>query len=290
MSEGNRRDVRLCGTGRSRHKPGRPDPTRPIDTGILPDLKSIHMRRRRLGLVIAILAIAVAVDLRAAGFTGAPACPSNGTLATLISFNSNLIPGCTIHGLTYSGFSWTQTGTNALTPNSVNYSMNDSLGILDFTSSLFTVTGSDTLIYTLEYVVDPPPIIIRAFDEDLFTETPIAPGFARIPTTICLGAAFVGSTCSTTTTSVLTFHNGLPNGTTRLHDSTTFVPQSEIGVMTIVDLEANGASSSISGFSNTIELTPEPASYLLVILGLAAIVVLARKRARLLCISPRKSD
>jgi hypothetical protein len=119
------------------------------------------MRRRRLGLVIAILAIAGAVDLRAAGFTGAPACPSNGTLATLISFNSNLIPGCTIHGLTYSGFSWTQTGTNALTPNSVNYSVNNSLGILDFASSLFTVTGSDTLIYTLEYVVDPPPISLR---------------------------------------------------------------------------------------------------------------------------------
>src|SRR5215467_13982800 len=136
------------------------------------------MRRRRLGVAIAALAAAGSTPLVAAGFTGAPICPSSGTLATLIAFNSSVIPGCTIQGLTYSGFSWTAgiTNTTTVAPGLITYTATDSTGVLDFFSAAFNISGSNVLNYTLQYVVDPPPIIIRAFDENLFDDPPTGAG------------------------------------------------------------------------------------------------------------------
>jgi hypothetical protein len=239
------------------------------------------------------LVLMTCVGMCAAGITNVQ-CPTSGTLADLIALNSDPTPGCTIDGLNYSAFSWTQSpgSTTSLAASQVSFTTSITpgmLGTLDWTSSGFSVSGSNTLIYTLSYEIDPPPIIIRAFDQEMFTDPPVAPWFADIPTTICLGAAFAGGVCSTSTVSVDTFDNGTSMGN-QLTDSVTFLPQSTIGISTVIDLEANGASSSISGFENTTEIIPEPASYFLVAVGLTALVWLRSKRARLLSISARKSD
>ena len=241
-------------------------------------------------LFCACLALMACVALPAAGITNTP-CAASGTLAGLIALNSNSTPGCTIDGLNYSNFSWTESGssTTSLTASQVNFTTSSTpgQGVLDWSSIGFSVTGSNTLIYTLTYEIDPPPIIIRTFTEDLFDPATF-PAFANIPTTICLGAGFVGSVCSTTTTGVDTFDDG--SAGTQFHDSVTFAPQSTVGISTVIDLEANGASVSVTGFGNTTLITPEPASYLLVVLGLATLVWLRSKRARLLSISVRRSD
>ncbi|HLW77888.1 MAG TPA: PEP-CTERM sorting domain-containing protein, partial [Bryobacteraceae bacterium] len=151
------------------------------------------------------------------------------------------------------------------------------------------VDGSDTIEYTLTYAVDPPPVIIRSVTDDLDTNSPVAPGFAHLPENVCLGAAFVGTTCTTTTASLDTFHNGTPGGN-QLTDSVTFGPDSTIGISTFFDLEANGASSEITGLSMTVGITPEPSTYLLALLGLGALVWLRLKRARLSSSSLRRSD
>lgn len=254
------------------------------------------MRRKRLGIVRPVVTtfvftVGMLTALRASGITTVPTCPASGTLADLIALNGNATPGCLVGTLRYSGFSWTESAmsTTALAPNQVSFTTNPSQGVLDFNSSSFTVSGSNTLIYTLGYTIDPPPIIIRELDQNLFDDPPVFPGFARIPTTICVGASFsMTGTCSTSTVSLLTFDNG--NGTTQFHDMTTFAPQSIIGVSTMIDLEARGASSTITGFGNTTDIVPEPSSYLLVVFGLAAVGTLRRKRSRLASISERKSD
>jgi hypothetical protein len=235
------------------------------------------MRRKLFGVAVLFLGAAVS-ELRAG-----PCSAAGTTLQDLITLG---VTGCTINGLTYSNFSWIPGGTNntIVSPGQVNYSATDTTGVLDFTSSAFNISGLAVLNYTLQYVVDPPPIIIR-FDQDLFDDPPTGLGTADIPTSICLGAQWVTNTCSTAMTSaLLNFDHG--GTTTQLHDSVTFAPQSIVGISTVIDLEAHGNTSEIGGFGN-IANSPEPSSYLLTGLGLA---ILLWKRRRLVSISARRSD
>jgi hypothetical protein len=242
----------------------------------------------------AFLALITCLALRASGIANTP-CPGSGTLDQLIALNGNATPGCTIDGLNYSGFAWNETGGNTtVAANQVSFTTSTSpggLGVLDLSSSSqFSVSGSganDALNYTLTYEIDPPPIIIRMFDQDLFDPV-VSPGIADVATTICLGAAWAGGVCPTSTVSVDTFDHG--GGVNQLTDSVTFAPQSTVGISTAINLEANGASASITGFGDTTQALPEPSTYLLVALGLAALLWLRSKRARLLSISVRRSD
>jgi hypothetical protein len=285
---------------------GRSNPaiSRPVDTARRNPYSQFHMRRigansgesprnifesARL-IRCAFLALAACMALRASGIANTP-CPGSGTLDQLIALNSNATPGCTIDGLNYSAFAWNETGGNTtVAANQISFTTSTSpggLGLLDLSSSQLSVSGTGALNYTLTYEIDPPPIIIRSFDQDLFDPVTI-PGTADVPTTICLGAAFVGTVCSTSTVSVDTFDDGA--GVNQLTNSVTFAPQSTVGISTVINLQANGASASITGFGDTTQALPEPASYLLAPLGLAALAWLRSKRARLFSSSVRRSD
>lgn len=244
---------------------------------------------RRIGAALIILAVRVC----ASGIVNNP-CPTNGTLGNLIALNNNPVPGCEINGLNFSGFSWTKgpNSSTTLDPGQVDFTTDFTVNsaIITFTSSGFSVTGGNTLEYTLTYEVDPPPIIIRTVTDDLETSTPVAPGFAHLPATVCLGAPFTpGNVCNAANQTLDTFHNGTPSGN-QLIDSTTFPVQNTIGISTFFDLEANGASSEITGLQSIVTFTPEPANYLPALFGLAAIGWLRRKCARLSSSSFRKSD
>ncbi len=260
---------------------GRVRLNRPALTTDVVRSKVVRMRRKPAGLLAGILAAAGA-HLWAGGLTGVPACPASGTLASLIALSAI---GCTINGLTYYGFTWSADSDNtvSVTPSEINYTANNSTGLLEFFSSDFSVSGSNTLDYTLEYDIDPPPVIIR-MNQTLFPDPPTGAGTASLPTTICLGYVFVGNACAGATVSLLTFDDG--SGASQLFDSVSFTPQSLIGVRTEIELSANGASSGIAGFSNEIN-APEPSGYLLLGLGL---MILLRKRARFDSISLRTSD
>ena len=222
---------------------------------------------------------------------GVPNCPSSGTLADLIAFNRGPTPGCVVNGLLYSGFSWTQTGgTTTLAANQVNYTASGvgEASTLFFSTSGFSVTGNDSLIYTLGYTEDPPPVIIRGLNQQLDSDPPVFPGFADIITTACLGSAFIGGSCPNSMVTLLTFDDG--NGIKQLFDSAAFDPVAILGISTLIDLEAKGASSEITGFGNTTFVSPEPSSYLLAGGGLAVLAALRRKRVKLSSSSLRKSD
>src|SRR5580700_11212461 len=242
-------------------------------------------------ILCAFLALMACPALRASGIANPP-CPGSGTLDQLIALNSNVTPGCTIDGVNYSGFAWNETGGNTtVLASQVSFTtstMPGGFGVLDLSSSQFSVSGTGALNYTLTYEIDPPPIIIRMFDQDL-SDPVTSPGLADVPTTICLGAAWAGVVCPTSNTaSVDTFDHG--GGVNQLTNSVTFAAQSTVGISTVINLQANGASASITGIGETTQITPEPASYLLVALGLAALFWLRSKRARLFSISVRRSD
>ena len=149
-----------------------------------------------------------------------------------------------------------------------------------FTSGGFFVSGSQFVKYDIGFNWD--PVVVGAEDE-LNANTPVPPGTATVTTDLCNGQIFGGALCPTTAspTNVLkVFSDGIPADAIPLAYSP-LVPQPDvnpgiIGVFNLLDLEANGQSSEITGFADDL-VTPEPATWLLV---MAAGVALARRRLR----------
>ncbi len=150
-----------------------------------------------------------------------------------------------------------------------------------FDSDMFSVTGQQHVGYNLNYFIDPPPPIIPGFGDEMFTFTPIAPGYARLTTQICIdGGRFRSDLgCSKDDFFELeVFHNGLPDGTFQLFDQVKFPsPTNKIDVRNFLELNANGASSQISGFGNIVGHTPEPGAFVLAGAGLVALALLRRR-------------
>ena len=148
---------------------------------------------------------------------------------------------------------------------------------LSITSTGFSVTGSQFVTYDIRYNVDPPPDIIIGMDDDLLTNTPVAPGFVNVVADLCIGgrwsvSSFTGlRICGEpgTTTSLNVFHNGTPTGTVQLFDGVRFPGVHILGIDNKITLNANGASSQILGLSNSTITTPEPATAGLLLAGFA---------------------
>jgi hypothetical protein len=142
-----------------------------------------------------------------------------------------------------------------------------------FTSAKFNISGTDTAKYLLAYTVDPGDV--RGMEDIMYANSPVFPGFASVTTLVCKDAAFSGTSCPSSTASLMTSDNGV---TANLFDSTTFSPSiGTVGIRNTLELDANGASSEIGGFSNVL-ITPEPATLVTELLGLAW---LCRRRRKL---------
>ena len=143
---------------------------------------------------------------------------------------------------------------------------------MNFSSQGFAVNGIDFVTYDIRYNIDPPPDIIIETDDQLFTNTPIAPGTADVITKACVGGKWtIGPICNAPGNIMLlhVFHNGTPFGN-QLFNSITFPGVHILGIDNFITLTANGQSSSITGLTNGVtEATPEPASICLVLSGLA---------------------
>jgi hypothetical protein len=126
---------------------------------------------------------------------------------------------------------------------------------LNYASSGFKVTAGQFIQYLLSYTIDDPPII-HGFELDMF-DPPTPPGMASITNVGCLGAAFSGSTCPTSTITQMVSDNGI---TASLTDIKTFGPVTILGDRSTITLDAHlGGTADITSFTE-LAIIPEPAT------------------------------
>jgi len=223
-----------------------------------------------------------AISCQATTLTPPPAC-AVGSLASYIALGG---VGCSIGpDVTVFSFQFISTGFGGATLATANNIQVTPVFVggadarLTFVSDLFNVATGQRALYEINYQADPHPII-DSFDDEMVTFTPVAPGSARIDTSLCIGNLFAGSACNPpgTASTVSVFHLGIPPG--QLTSGITFAPVALLGVRNRIDLDAiRGGSADFRSFSNTIGTTlPEPGSILLFSSGLAIIWIQRRRR------------
>jgi len=207
----------------------------------------------------------IALALAAAAYAG-PLCTAGASLA---SYEALGVSGCVVDpttSLSVGAFSYSvlsSSSPSVVTPDTDIFVTPIVLGPghvgIDFTSGTFDVSGSDFVDYQIGFTWDLPPI--RSGD-DILSDPVVPPGLAEVNTTLCLGAAFTGISCSMSTAALTVSDNGI---SPVLTDSATFTPVTTLGVLNDLDLSGGGSggSADITGFSNDITLTPEPATLLM---------------------------
>jgi hypothetical protein len=217
-----------------------------------------------------------------------PPTPSPCTAATLDVYTALGATGCTIDDFIYKNFAFqTLSATGGAIPISaeaINVQPSSGGGNMNvfFTSSGFSISGTQFVQYRIDYTVDPlPPVIIR-FEDDMIAESPVAPGTADITTDLCVNSLFGDVTpCAAggTFLSLNVFHHGTPTDK-KLFDQVMFPGTNLVDVRNTITLAANGATSQIDGFGNVTGL-PEPGAYVLAGSGLLALL-LRRVRSKAL--------
>jgi len=199
-----------------------------------------------------------------------------------------LNPGCAIGVFTVKGFSYSNEGvTIPASMITVQPFAGPQGPRLDFSSGAFFVGADQKAVLTLVYNIDPPPIIIRGFDEEMFAETPAFPGFVTIDTALCVGGSFPNCGGTSDNRPLLLFlqlaHYGEGDERNRLRDSIMFPPGLVayiLGVSHTITLDAlEGGSASFGALRNQAYTVPEPGTWLLLGCGLLSLAVLRRRRA-----------
>jgi hypothetical protein len=156
-----------------------------------------------------------------------------------------------------------------------------------FSSTAFSVVAGQQAVLDLIYNIDPPPIIIRGFEEEMFAETPHPPGSVTIDTWLCVGGFFPdctgGGEVSLPQLLLQLAHYGTDNPDNKLTDSIMFDPTSILGVWHTITLDGGpvgaGGSASFTSLGNQAYTVPEPATWLLLGCGLLSLAFLRRRRA-----------
>jgi hypothetical protein len=196
-------------------------------------------------------------------------CFPGGTLASYEALGAT---GCTIGPQTVQNFSFSslsggETDTSiTVTPTSGSNINGNFYGLIF--SGFATTTGSAN--YLIGYNWDSIPI--RGMGDVL------DPGTVDIVNGGCVGAAFVGSSCSGTPVSVDVSFAGSQTG------FVAFSPTTILGIGNNISL---GSASSFTSIENDAYVVPEPASFLLTGLGLTILAAGIRRRRSLYLASPR---
>jgi hypothetical protein len=203
---------------------------------------------------------------------------------TLFSYEALGATGCAIGQLTANNFAFSVLGSSGgavpVTDMQINvtptFNTTGLLGRLNFASSGFTVSVNGSVQYLIAYTVDPHDDI-QSMD-DIMDPPSAVLGFANITTVGCVGAAFTGAICPTSTATVTVFDN---NGVTQFNKAITITPSQILGIRTTIDLQAKGGSASFDSLSSD-STTPEPATWLCCAAALALLAARLRSlRARL---------
>ena len=187
-----------------------------------------------------------------------PTCIAGGTLASYQALGAT---GCTIGPQTVSNFTFSDSVSGGGTAASntdilVTPTFGANFYGVQFAATDFT-TANGTVNYVIGFTWDSIPIVGMGDALD--------PGNVDILTDGCEGAAFVGSSCSGTLTSVHVFP-------TQLTDTVFFSPIVTLGISNAIALTGPGNFTSIE---NDAYVIPEPAAFLLAVLGAA---ILAARR------------
>jgi hypothetical protein len=186
---------------------------------------------------------------------------------TLFSYEALGATGCTVGNLTAFSFSFSVlSNVGVATPlndTQINvtptFGSPGQLGQLNFASTGFNVSMNQSIQYLIAFTWDPHDDI-QSMDDIM--DPPFATnGLANVTTVGCMGAAFVGSTCSTSTATVMVFDN---NGTTQFTNSTNITPSQILGIRNTITLLAGSLAGSGAGFDSfgTESRTPEPSTWL----------------------------
>jgi hypothetical protein len=125
----------------------------------------------------------------------------------------------------------------------------------------FSVTGTQFVNYDINFTWDP---VVVGSEDQMFASTPVFPGTATVVTSLCAGAP-----CGTVTNTLTVFNDGKPADAINTA-ITTFAPVTVVGTQSVISLNANGASSEITGFTNSV-FSPEPGAWVLTATGLLAL-------------------
>jgi len=236
----------------------------------------------RKGWLLAVVLGALLVRPVVAG----PACPHGEGAETLDWY---LVEGrsCSIGDFTVKGFTYSNTGVTMPESAITVYPSAGPQGpSLRFSSATdFYVGPGDRAVLELVYNIDPPPIIIRGFEEDLEAYTPNFPGFVTIDTWLCVGGAFPGRCGAQEVVDPVLLplhlaHYGADNPDNILTDSIMFEPTSILGVWHTITLDSGGTGdASFTSLGNQAYTVPEPGTWLLLGCGLLSLAVLRRRRA-----------
>jgi hypothetical protein len=204
----------------------------------------------------------------------APVCVSGGSLASYEA----LAAGCTVGPFTVMSFTFgvvSSTGGPTLVT-AADITVTPEIGVsgfgqfygLQFASTGFQVTATQSVEYSLAYTVDPTPDI-RGLGDVL--DPPV--GDVNIQSVGCVNAAFSGNVCPTSTVTI-NVSTASPNAFVDIAP-----PDTTLGIIDTIDLDEGGGTAS--GF-DSIEgdsYVPEPAAgSLMAALGLA--LAAARIRIR----------
>ena len=200
------------------------------------------------------------------------------TLANYIALG---VTGCTVGPLIVNGFSFSvlSSGGTPLIVNATQINVTPQTGAeygLSFTSTGLHVAGNDFVNYSIGYTEDPEGPI-RSLD-DVLDDPVTSPGRGEVSTLGCLDAAFVGTTCSTSTVSIDVFDAGTSS---HLADSVSFTGVTILGVLSTVSLNGNTTgSASINGVKTESFVAPEPGTWLPAALTLAALIFVRKSRLK----------
>ncbi len=185
-------------------------------------------------------------------------CVAGATLDTYIALGA---AGCTIGPQTVNNFSFivVSVGGGATAIADTDITVTPTFGVnlygAQFASSDFSVT-TGFVNYLIGFTWDSLPIAGMGDVLD--------PGDVNILTDGCVGAAFVGVSCSGSTVSVTV-------NPSQLTDMVFFSPAAILGIANHISLNADQGTASFSSIENDVYVTPEPASFLLAALGLLGI-------------------
>jgi hypothetical protein len=202
---------------------------------------------------------------------GATPCLLGGTLASYEALGAT---GCTIGPQTVQNFSFSslsggETDTAITVTPTSGVNSNGSFYGLIFSGF---ATGSGSANYLIGYTWDSIPI--RGMG-DIFDD----PGTVDILNSGCVGAAFIGSSCSGTPVSV-------DVNTGSLTGFIAFSPTATLGISNNISLSP---ASSFTSLENDAYVVPEPASFLLTGLGLTILVAGVRRRGGTLGVAGQRS-
>jgi hypothetical protein len=147
----------------------------------------------------------------------------------------------------------------------------------------YVVQAGQSISFRIGYVIDPPPSIIRGFEVDLLTETPVKPGSAVINGLLCPGGSSIAD-CPNKLLGLQVFHLGTPvqSGDVKAIDVANFPLTNIVAAQFDFILDGgpagSGGSADIKGIqTKALTAVPEPEAWAMMAAGLA--LLFRRQRA-----------